>query len=346
MMLFRYLSVAALILILTLAVWIAWLNRTSDAVRINAWSAFIIGAAGVLVTLLVSLKTEEVIVQPFPAAFVFDRHTRQPFSCPGLSEATQYADPGFANLVVPAFALVAELSKDRSALLANDDDELSNGLYLDILLRHVVDLLTRTFAKSWDAEVVRFDLPRGMETRYGEHTPHREGGEINRQTLVNLFPESAVLAFIPPVDAADVFNVLNVPPNTTVVRLPGGKDTRALELRNPFATVTISLRWHSSQRGIGRLQDVCNLPMSGNYDNWLSATYSISVRARFQRLRSGHPDMPLYRRWVDTMFSEIRGFDAERRWQAVKEAFQLYATYRRQALEEMMRETIEKSRKE
>lgn len=340
MTLFKWLSWGAFGLIVILAGWIAYLNRDSEAVRVNGRSAVIVGAAGVLITLLLSLKAEHVTVPPFPAAFVFHRQTRQPFSCDAIPEATRFADPGFAGNVRPAFSLVAEAIKKQPTLLETADDSVSNALYLDVLLRHVVDLLSFAFSKSWDAEVVRFDLPHARETRYGSREPKKEGTKVERQALVRLFPESPILD-------SDFLKVLTLPPDTTVRRVPADGNTRSLELANPFATVTIMLKWHSSGRGIGRLRDLCGLPMSGKYDEWLSATYLISLDARFEQLRSGHPEMPVYRRWVQTMFDELRAFDAERRWQEVKDAYQLYYAHRQETpLQQLMRETIEKAEKE
>jgi hypothetical protein len=76
--LFKYLSWGTVGLIALLAVWIVYLNRDSEVVSVNGRSALVVGAVGVLFTLLFSLKAEPITVSPFPAVFVFHRQTRQP----------------------------------------------------------------------------------------------------------------------------------------------------------------------------------------------------------------------------------------------------------------------------
>jgi hypothetical protein len=161
--------------------------------------------------------------------------------------------------LTPVFELIGDAVTKQPRLLSTDDESTSNTLYLDILLRQVVDLLSFTSIKSWDAQVVRFDLHQARETRYGAREPKREGTKVAREELVRLFPESLVLK-------SEFLNVLNLPPDTSIRRIPGNAETRSLQFENPFVTVVITLKWHSSGRGIGRLRELCGLkwtPFSG-----------------------------------------------------------------------------------
>jgi hypothetical protein len=55
----------------------------------------------------------------------------------------------------------------------------------------------------------------------------------------------------------------------------------------------------------------------------LTLSYEMKLTATFERLRSGHPDMPAHIRWVDTLFGQLRQFDSEQRWRSVKQDYAL-----------------------
>jgi len=50
-----------------------------------------------------------------------------------------------------------------------------------------------------------------------------------------------------------------------------------------------------------------------NEEFW-SEHFEVICKAEFEKFRSGHPEMPRYKRWVDTMFAEVQEqLDEEKR---------------------------------
>ena len=69
---------------------------------------------------------------------------------------------------------------------------------------------------------------------------------------------------------------------------------------------------------------MCQLGDDGDNDYW-SVTYSVELDATFKALKIGHPEMPLYKRWVQTMFDEIEGsFNSEERWRKLQDNYRLF----------------------
>jgi hypothetical protein len=61
-------------------------------------------------------------------------------------------------------------------------------------------------------------------------------------------------------------------------------------------------------------------------------------------MRAGHPEMPLYRHWVDTMFAEVRRFHSESRWARMRDTYLLAYAHRLQTpMQELMNETLRKA---
>jgi hypothetical protein len=85
------------------AVWLTYLNRSSDVLRSNGVTALGVGVAGILGTLWFSLKAPEERHHRFPVVFVLDTVSRLPLQPQESPAAAQYADPAAGLGVPPAF---------------------------------------------------------------------------------------------------------------------------------------------------------------------------------------------------------------------------------------------------
>lgn len=110
------------------------------------------------------------------------------------------------------------------------------------------------------------------------------------------------------------------------------RDNQLVEVRlsNPFVRVSITVQSHSGGGGLGRIGDVCGLkPDRETGERHTHRSWTLALHADFEPLRSGHPDMPKYKEWVETMFSQLRGeLDAEERWRRLRAEYQFEASLR------------------
>lgn len=120
---------------------------------------------------------------------------------------------------------------------------------------------------------------------------------------------------------------LVLPPNGTLTVIPPRKNKQGLqqgliELSTPFVTVTIKTRPLWWGVGLGEYRMMTDLPVGKDQELFGGYNYEMQVSAKFNRLRAGHPDMPLYRKWASQIISELKeDFDEELILKNAKEQF-------------------------
>lgn len=311
--------------------YLAYLNRGSEKVAANLPTALAVSAVGALLTLLFSLQPAERSTS-FPVEYVLDPKTVLPLSCEAFPECTSYTDAGGAS-VFGAWTVIDEITQGKP--VAVGDNLVLSQLYRDVLVRQLLDTLRFTYLKSWDAQPSRFELPTG-----GGHITYAAravwtGRKLGGADLVAACGGS-------PGWVSSKFEFLNLPPNTDVsgVTQP---ESFVLRLRNAFSDVSLEVTSRGVESGLGPLRELCHIGFEAEKDYW-RPRYSVALSATFSTLRSGHPEMPLYKHWVDTMIGEIERFDSVRRWAALRDQYLLiYAHRTRTPLQELMEETVRKA---
>jgi hypothetical protein len=302
--------------LLTAAVWLAYLNRSSEMLRSNGVTAVVVGVAGLLATLWFSLKAPEARHHQFPVVFVLDAASRLPLPPWESLVAAPYADPATGLGVLPPGRdrLKAEIMR---AAQPGDIDGLL-ALYLDVMVSYFMDALGRTFSTSWDVEVSSFETAQVATTSYGPRAPLGRGLSLPRRELVANVPRAQI------VSTPGFAETLTVPPGTHAVGWEA-KDARnrVLRLSNPFVTLRVEIATWSYGIGAGGLAPLVGMSQMESQEKMATLSYLVSLDASFERLRSGHPDMPDYVRWVDTLFGQLRRCDAEQRWRRMKEDYVL-----------------------
>ena len=105
---------------------------------------------------------------------------------------------------------------------------------------------------------------------------------------------------------------MKVPPKTTV-GIETSKYKKMLFLKNPFVEISIAFTKRGGSEGLGDYQWLLGYNNKENNQFW-SEHIEVVCEAKFERLRSGHPEMSRYKKWVQTMLEEIRyQFDDEKR---------------------------------
>jgi hypothetical protein len=310
------------VLLLTAVAWVIRLNYSSEALLSNGLTAAAVGIAGLLASLWFSLKSPEPREYRFPVVFVIDRATRLPLSVMEYPAVARYADPGWGAPGVAGKApFLSGLTKKALPALKPDDNQGLNDVYLDVLVSYAMDVLGSTFRNTWDADVVSFELAHLGSARFGSREPLRKGAVFQRRELVNDLPHPEILR-----DGEAFAPTFTAPPRTSVVWTAKTEPlvARVLELSNPFAKVAVAIErqgWSVGSGGVAPLAGISSIEES--QERTLTLSYEMKLTATFERLRSGHPDMPAHVRWVDTLFGQLRQFDSEQRWRSVKQDYAL-----------------------
>jgi hypothetical protein len=321
-----------------LALYLGILNRASERIATNFPIALAVSGVGALLTLFFSLQKEEK-ASTFPVEYVIDSGTMLPYTCEFLPPMGLYADPGWNSGGGPAFVALTQFANEKHQVIAVKDDPKAVGrLYRNVLLRQMLDTLRFAYLKSWDAGPSRFSLPTsdGSETIYSARKL-RAGVQISNEQLVQTLKEPAA--------GSSTFKFLNVPPRTRVIGVVTDQAV-TLTFDNPFVSVDIRISSRGVAEDLGKLQGLCRVSteLSRRYRR---PSFEVALHAEFNELRSGHPDMPLYRHWVEVMFAELQRFDARTRWDDLsREYLLLYAHRTTTPLQDLMAETIKKAQRQ
>jgi hypothetical protein len=87
--------------------------------------------------------------------------------------------------------------------------------------------------------------------------------------------------------------------------------------------VRISLSYNGGVRGVGYLKPLVAYPQEQE-DRFWTAQYATIISVELNLLVEGHPEMPRYRRWVETMVQELEDeLDVRKHWARARESYLL-----------------------
>lgn len=243
----------------------------------------------------------------FPATFIF----RVPDNMPAQLPFRPWRQSLF---------LVPQLKQSDPEMLK--DDTGGAVLYHHFLQRAIIETLAFRYGNSWETKIVRFDTSLGNELT----TSPTEAATGPKSTI----PWEGVQRALSGNRFAQVHTLFDrglvLPPDTKLEIKPPRTDERlgeisSITLDNPFVRVTTQTR--ASQWGVlfGGYRLMLGEPSDTNTD-LRQATYVISIKKEFKRLRTGHPDMPRYKAWAQQLAEELQlEYDEQRIWAKAKEEY-------------------------
>lgn len=99
---------------------------------------------------------------------------------------------------------------------------------------------------------------------------------------------------------------------------------RSVGFKNDFCEVNIVIYNFFGRRGLGEWKWILEYDDDKANEYW-SSIQKVYLSAKFNRLRSGHPDMPKYKEWVNSMFDRLRScLDSEQQLKMARERHHLY----------------------
>ncbi len=177
---------------------------------------------------------------------------------------------------------------------------------------------------SWKARHLSFDIGSGPSGfgLFGA-TPEEQPGtsrvlktdDIERALSGNWF---AKIHFWPD-------SQISLPPGTELVVKPptgGGDDnsTSEIVIANDFCSITLTVEFELPIRSVGEYRIMAGLSDEDVRD-FATDMYVVRAQIKYSRLRSGHPEMKLYKAWAQQLVDELRNqFDEQLVWTRVKDA--------------------------
>jgi hypothetical protein len=296
---------SALLMVLLMATLIAfyfvWMNRASEKIISAVIPIGIAALTAVGLTVFVFGGQPPVTVK-FPAVFLYQSSDRYPFTPP-------------SRPLLNSLFEVPELHKNHPDRML---DETSGAtLYHHLLQKAIFDVLVMHHSGGWETEINRFDM--GMIEEMSGPSPDASApslklsiDNLNRLLKGNRFGDSRLIQL-----------TLSLPPGTHVeVRAPEANPVAGEEgeivFENDYVRLSIKTRFSSRMSSLGPYRLMLGYTWEKDRE-FQRAEYLITVKAEFSRLRSGHPDMPKYKHWIDQIVSELQNaLDEQAIWAQTK----------------------------
>jgi hypothetical protein len=294
------------------AFYLVWMNRASEKILGAVIPVAVAGLAGIILAVFV-FGGEAPTTTVFPSSFQYRLSSKMPINLPMVLMNRRFSQALFAP---------AELFKVHPEFFNDSTDPEGQSLYHHLLQRAIIDWMGLTYPATWQVEMLQFDLPVGREGRFepiqgaSEKSEILSTGQIEKLLDGNRF--SGIHAGIPPRIALPPGTKLEItPPQTTAGFLEAGE----ILLENRFCSISIKTQASSWFRGIASYKRLAGITEEEN-GKLATANYIVRINVRFDRLRSNHPQMALYKTWASELSEGLRRqFDEQEIWSKTKEDF-------------------------
>lgn len=297
-------SVLVLLIISTaLAFYVVWMNRESEKIVTAVVPISVAALIGVFLTVFL-FGGEAPVTAKFPAVFLFRISDRAPLVPPDRTQLLSLFE-------------VPTLEAEHPELIQDNDNGAT--LYHHLLQKAIIDTLTFRYAYTWEIDIVDFKTGVGQQQgsqparNATEPSTKLSRAELNALMKGNRF---AGVDFFPSLGLALLFG------SVMIVRTPnGGLPEGEITVKNDFVTLSIRTAQMSWMRSLGGYRVMMGYSWEQDRE-FASTQYVVTVRADFDRLRSGHPKMTKYKQWVNQIVSVLRAqFDEQQVWSDTRENY-------------------------
>jgi len=285
------------------AIYLAYNNRASEALWSKFLPALTIALVGTCLTLWFSLKEEKIDIK-FPSILATHLESGNPLEIVDKRYSMFYGGKLFAP---------------RGFLKPLEGQEISD-FHLDILFIEITERIFKTFQ----------EFKNKPGTNLYSNTKYPTGLELPRKALnweefINKCKITDELDKLYSSINIDGYQTLNMTlPKNTVFSVIAENYSRTISFTNKFAKVKITVCQSHGRRGLGEWKWLIGYDDSFDEQFWLS-TLTVHLDAKFEKLRSGHPEMHMYKTWVDSIFDNIKSeLDAEIQLEKAREYNHLY----------------------
>ncbi|OHB67763.1 MAG: hypothetical protein A2Y76_00460 [Planctomycetes bacterium RBG_13_60_9] len=303
----RYADMALSILIVTILVvvgaYMAYENRGLPEMKSRVILPVVLGIIGAFFTVLYSLKSEKVELQFNSTVYfhrsdllVLDEHDKR---------SALYGGEQFGPSLRSYVAGCVERDERFHQSKSDKRGEEAGQLYCDMVLLKLIDRFFWAYADWWDVRITSQRLGDGVMSIVSPVRPDPDSASLAWERFVTESLDkdrfSSLLIGLPKQHWPEK---MTVPPKTKG-RVVVSPYDRRLVLTNPFVEVSITIRPKGGAIGVGDFAWLLGYDKKKSEEFW-SELFDVSCNADFRKMRYGHPEMPRYRRWVETMFEEVQ----------------------------------------
>ena len=299
-------------LLTALAFYLVWMNRASEKILTAVIPVAVAGLAGVFIAVFV-FGGEPAITAVFPSSFQYRLASKMPANLPWLLMSRRFTPSQFAP---------ARLYKVHPEFFTDPSDKDGATLYHHLLQRAIIDWMGMLYSGTWQLEILQFELPSGHEGRFQP----AEGASKKSETLSTEQVESLLKGNKFADMHAGIRPQITLPPGTKMKITPpqtraGALETGEILLENKFCSISIKTEASSWFAGIRAYKQLAGINDEEN-NGVATANYIVRINDRFDRLRSSHPQMALYKSWASELSVGLRKqFDEQVIWSKTKDDF-------------------------
>jgi hypothetical protein len=285
------------------AFYLVWMNRGSEKIVTAVIPIAIAALIGVALAVFV-FGGEAPITVKFPAVFLFRALDKAPWVPP-------------SRPVLQSLFEVPELQKDHPELMS--DDTQGATLYHHLLQKVIIDILCQHHQFAWETDISRFDIgfveEKSGPSASAAPSTQLSGAQIQQLLRGNRFAQSRYAPMKLALPRGKALSI-KIPQNDLTLVEEG-----EIVLANDFVHLSITTRFSQWMRSLGPYRLVLGYSWEQDKE-FHRAAYLVTIHAEFNRLRSGHPDMPKYKNWVDQIISELQtALDEQLIWAKTKENY-------------------------
>ncbi len=178
-------------------------------------------------------------------------------------------------------------------------------LYCDMVLLKLMDRFFWAYADWWDVRITSQRLGDAVMSVVSPVKPEPASGSLAWQRfLIGSGDKGRFSSLLVDFPKQHWPEKMTVPPKTEG-RVVVSPYDRKLVFTNPFVEVSVTIRPRGGSIGVGDFAWLLSYDKKKSKEFW-SESFDVNCNADFRKMKCGHPEMPRYRRWVETMFDEIQ----------------------------------------
>ena len=310
MKIFIWIGLFACVGLFAISIWLLYLNRSSETIWSKVIPAFVIGLIGIFFTIWFSTKSESDDTR-FNYTLYFNKVDKKPldehYNKQHVYGGAQYDIKlrNFINTKLPEMGFnKSEFEKEGEKIIE---------FYFDLAFVKLISNFFAIYPESWDIYIDSTRRGNSLTRVRKVNKPELQLVTLKWNDFLDLLdPQYSLYKLLNDFSQDFWIKEMKVPPKTTV-GIKTIKYKKTLSLKNPFAEIYITFNRRGGSVGLGDYQWLLGYENKKNMEFW-SEHFEVVCEVKFERLRSGHPEMPRYKKWAQTMLEEVQyQFDDKKR---------------------------------
>ncbi len=303
--------VVCMFVLFGVGVYVGFQNRNSEALRSKVIPGIAIVLVGALFTIWFSLKSESVDLQ-FISTLFFHKSDKRPLD-EHCRDEHRFGGRQFNIILLNFISNRIEQDPELNKAVFNKDMNKITEFYHDLVFIKLLSRFFWMYVDSWDIQINSVRRGSSFTSSVSPIKPTPDYNSLEwKDFLETLDNNDNFHQLLSSFSKRYFIKKMTIPPKTKVDFITS-KYSRTLILTNPFVRVSITIDKRGGSIGLGDYQWFLGYDNKKSEEFW-SEHFEVNCKAKFEKLRSGHPEMTRYRRWVETMFTEVQDqLDDEKR---------------------------------